>query len=210
MSDLDLDRLGDVWRQQPDPAEMQRLQRTGLAVARRARFGAIVDICAAVAVAGLVVILVLANPRFQTIVMGSAAILVLLGSNIRLRKLRKVELQGLTGTTEEMLDQSIARVETTLRHHKFTLYGAAPTILVTWLGFSAALGPPQRLFLAGLRDLPWFRPVMIGAAIAAVAGLTIYLMISIRRGRRELGRLKTMRDAYRLERNSSAPSPAAA
>ena len=37
MSDFDLDRLGDVWRQQPDPAEMERLQRTAAAVSRRAR-----------------------------------------------------------------------------------------------------------------------------------------------------------------------------
>ena len=33
MSDFDLDRLGDVWRQQPDPAEMERLRRTAIAVA---------------------------------------------------------------------------------------------------------------------------------------------------------------------------------
>ena len=45
MSDFDLDRLGDVWRQQPDPAEMERLQRTAIAVARRARLSAILDIC---------------------------------------------------------------------------------------------------------------------------------------------------------------------
>ena len=98
MSDFDLDRLGDVWRQQPDPAEMERLQRTAIAVARRARLAAILDVCTAVAVAAVVIILVITNPRIQTVVMGSAAILVLLGSNLRLRKLRQVELKGLTGS----------------------------------------------------------------------------------------------------------------
>jgi hypothetical protein len=205
MSDFDLDRLGDVWREQPDPAEMQRLQRTAIAVARRARLGAILDICAAVAVAVVVVILVLANPQPQTIVMGSAAVLVLLGSNIRLRKLRQVELKGLTGSTEDMLDQSITRVETTLRHHKFTLYGTPPTFLVTWLGFAAALGPRQSTILGRLGDLPGFRPMLLGAAIAALAGLAVYLIVSIRRGRHELDRLNMMRDAYRQERDSSAP-----
>ena len=90
MSDFDLDRLGDVWRQQPDPAEMQRLQRTAAAVARRARLSAIVDVCAAVAVAAVVIILVVTNPNTRTVVMGTAAILVLLGSNIRQRKLRRM------------------------------------------------------------------------------------------------------------------------
>jgi hypothetical protein len=204
MSDFDLDRLGDVWRQQPDPAEMERLQRTAIAVARRARLSAILDVCAAVAVAAVVVILVLANPRMQTAVMGTAAILVLLGSNIRLRKLRQVELKGLTGTTEDMLDQSIARVETTLRHHKFTFYGAPPLLLSIWLGFSIA-APRRELILGRLGEISWFRPISLGAGIAALAALAIFLIIFIRRGRRELNRLNAMRDSYREERDSSAP-----
>ena len=44
MTDFDLDRLGDVWRQQPDPAEMERLQRSAAAVSRRARWAQLVDI----------------------------------------------------------------------------------------------------------------------------------------------------------------------
>jgi len=205
MSDFDLDRLGDVWRQQPDPAEMERLQRTAIAVARRARLAAILDICTAVAVAAVVVILVITNPKTQTVVMGSAAILVLLGSNIRLRKLRQVELKGLTGTTEDMLDQSIARVETTLRHHKFTLYGTPPIFLVTWLGFAATEAPRHDSILGSLRDIPGFRPILPGAAIAGAVALAIFLIVSIRRGRRELNRLNAMRDAYRQERDAAAP-----
>lgn len=205
MGDFDLDRLGDVWRQQPDPAEMERLQRTAIAVARRARFAAILDVCAAIAVAAVVIILVITNPKTQTIVMGSAAILVLLGSNIRLRKLREVQLRELTGTTENMLDQSIARAETTLRHHKFTLYGAPPLFLAIVLGFNAAAAPRPESLLAGLRAIPWFRTASMAAGIAAMVGLAIYLVIAIRRGRRELNRLNAMRDAYRQERDSSAP-----
>ena len=204
MSDFDLDRLGDVWRQQPDPAEMQRLQRTAIAVARRARLGAILDIGMALAVAMVVIILVLANPKAQTIVMGSAAILVLLGSNLRLRKLRQVELKQLTGTTEEMLDQSIERIETTLRHHKFTLYGIAPIFIASWV-FAKLGGPPPEAILGSLRQIPWFRPILFSAGIAAVVALAVFLLVSIRRGRRELDRLSVMRDAYNLERDSSTP-----
>jgi hypothetical protein len=205
MSDFDLDRLGDVWRQQPDPAELARLQRTAIAVARRARLSAILDICVAVAVAAVVIVLVASNPKTETFVMGSAAILVLLGSNIRLRKLRQVQLRELTGTTENMLDQSVARVETTLRHHRFTLFGAPPLFLVTLLGFNAFAAPRPQSFLATLRAIPWFRTGLMVGGVAAMVGLAIFLTFAIRRGRRELFRLTAMRDAYRQERDSAAP-----
>ena len=81
MTDFDLERLGDVWRQQPDPAEMERLQRAAAAVGRRARLSQIVDIVAAIGVAAVVIALVLSNPRTETFVMGAAAILILLYSN---------------------------------------------------------------------------------------------------------------------------------
>ena len=204
MSDFDLDRLGDVWREQPDPEEMQRLQRTAIAVARRARLSAILDVCAAIAVAAVVIFLVITNPQPKTVVMGSAAILLLLGSNVRLRRLRKIELKGLTGTTEDMLDQSITRIETTLRHHKFTLYGYPPVLTGTFI-FAAIVAPRRGSILGGLADIPWFRTLWLGTWIAALAGLALFLVFAIRRGRRELNRLNAMREAYRQERDSSAP-----
>jgi hypothetical protein len=205
MSDFDLDRLGDVWRQQPDPAEMERLQRTAIAVARRARIAAILDICAAVAVAAVVIVLVLANPKTETIVMGTAAILVLLGSNIRGRKLRRVELKGLTGTTEDMLDQSIARVETTVRYHKFSLYGTPLVFLGSWLGFASTAAPRADSILGSLRGNPWFRTSLLGIGIVGLVVVSVYFIVRIRRGGRELNRLNAMRDAYREECESSAP-----
>jgi hypothetical protein len=204
MVDFDLDRLGDVWRQQPDPEEMARLQRTAIAVARRARLSTILDVCAAVAVAAVVVFLVITNPKLQTMVMGSAAILVLLGSNIRLRRLRQVELRGLTGTTEDMLDQSITRVETTVRHHRFTLYTIPPVLLGTFI-FAATAAPERRAILGAFGDIAWFRTGVFAVSVAALIALAVYLIIFIRRGRRGLNRLNAMREAYRQERNSSVP-----
>jgi hypothetical protein len=202
MSDFDLDRLGDVWRQQPDPEEMQRLQRTAIAVARRARLAAIMDLCAAFAVAAVVIILVITNPKLQTVVMGSAAILVLLGSNIRLRRLRRIELMRLTGTTEDMLDQSIARVETTLRHHKFTLYAMPPVLLGTFI-FAASVAPERRAILGAFADIFWFRTLLFAASTTALVAFAIFVIFSLRRCRRELNRLNAMREAYREERDSS-------
>jgi hypothetical protein len=204
MSDFDLDRLGDVWRQQPDPAQMEQLQRTAIAVARRARLSAIMDVCAAVAVGAVVIFLVFTNPKLKTVVMGSAAIIVLLASNIRLRRLRQVELMGLTGTTENMLDQSITRVETTVRHHKFTLYTLPPVLLGTFL-FMATAAPERRAILGPLGEIPLFRGLLLGASVAALIGLAVYLLVFIGRGGRELNRLNAMREAYRHEGDSSAP-----
>lgn len=203
MTEIDLERLGDVWRQQPDPAEMERLQRTAAAVSRRARFAQIVDLGAAAAVAGVVILLVLANPSVRTLIMGGAAILVLLFGNIRQRKLRQVELRSLTGGTEEMLDQSIERIETTVRHHRFGLVTMGPVLLVAFLFASAAerrSGP----ILGPLRDAPWFPYLWIGGWIAVLAGVILFSSFSIRRGRRELERLYAMREAYRQERESTS------
>lgn len=195
MSDFDLDRLGDVWRQQPDPAEMERLRKSAAAVQRRARVAQVIDVATAVIVAALVIVLVASNPRPDTILIGSAAILVLLGSNMRLRKLRRVELSNLTGSTEDMLDQSIVRAETTLRHHRFGLVGVGPAFAVGLVVAAATRG----------RDLI---PTIQGGALAAlgvavVAAAFLYSLRGMRRARRELDRLKAMREAYRSEREST-------
>lgn len=200
MNDFDLDRLGDVWRQQPDPAEMDRLQRSAAAVSRRARFSQIVDALAAVATAGAVIFLVSLNPRTDAFLMGAAAILVLLYGNVRQRRLRQVELRSLTGNAENMLQQSVERVETTLRHHRLTLLALGPACLVGVLFGVVAV---DRSGISALRDTPLLRAVLGGGAFAALVAFSLFMLFAIRRGRRELERLKALRDAYREERESA-------
>jgi hypothetical protein len=198
MTDFDLDRLGDVWRQKLDPAEMERLQRTAAAVGRRARIAQILDILAGAAVSVVVIFLVWTNPRFETFLLGGAAILVLLVSNMRLRKLRQVELRSLAGSTEDMLDQSINRLETTLKYKRFSLIATGPALVVGFLLAWAAGAYP------GVMVLPALRLVWRGTTIALLAGVVVFLVIAIRRERRELQRLRAMRESYRLEGESSA------
>lgn len=206
MSDFDLDRLGDVWRQQPDPAEMERLRKSAAAVSRRARLAQVIDIGAALAVSAVVVLLVAANPKLGTVLLGAAAILVLLGSNIRLRRLRQVELQTLAGSTEDMLDQSIQRLEATLRYRWFTLAAAGPALLIGMM-MGARSGGSNRLvaLFPPLGEIMKHRFLLEGiiAAIVVVVGLLI--LRSIVRARRELQRLETMREVYRSERESTGP-----
>jgi hypothetical protein len=204
MNEFDLDRLGDVWRQQPDPAELERLLRTAAAVRRRARLASIVDVGAAVIVGVVVVLLVLSSPKADTIAIGSAAILILLISNIRLRRLREVELRSLAGTTEAMLDQSIERVESTLRYRRFVLVGAGPALLIGYMVASSA-GRTFGATMDSLSGIPGFRIAWAAAWLAVLIGTVLFVALSIRRSRRELERLRAMRDAYRQEGESARP-----
>jgi hypothetical protein len=200
MTDFDLDRLGDVWRQQPDAAELERLRRSAAAVARRARFARIVDIGGAIGVGALVIALVALNPTIKTSAMGAAAILVLLGGNIRQRRLRKVELESLTDSTEDMLDQSIERIETTLRHSGFMLIAAVPVTLVGLI-FMTVVGRD----LDSMVGIAFRSPALRMVALAAFAGTVAFLLFAIRRNRRELDRLRALRESYHQEREESAP-----
>jgi TRAP-type C4-dicarboxylate transport system permease large subunit len=205
MNDLDLDRLGDVWRQQPDPEEMARLQRTAAAVGRQARLGQLIDVGAALAVAVVVTLLVLSNPQTNTLLMGGAAILVLLVSQVRQRKLRQVELRGLAGGTEEMLDQSIERVDATLKRTRFSLFAIGPGFLIGWIFMNSVTDQPVRGFLPSSFDELWVRLLWNGVIAIVLVAVGVYSARSIRRGRNELERLIAMRNAYREERESTAP-----
>jgi len=204
MTDLDLDRLGDVWRQQPDPAELEELRRTAEAVRSRARWAQVIDVVAAVVVSGVVLLLVLSNPRTDTVVVGAGAILILLVSQIRQRRVRQIELKSLTGTTEEMLDQSIGRIQTTIRHSRFTLLAMGPGLIVGYLVASAA-GRSVGSVAGPLSDVPLFRAVWVGAAIVLIAAAALGFVVKLGRLQRELDRLNAMREFYRDERESTGP-----
>lgn len=197
MTDLDLERLGDVWRQQPDPEELDRLRRTALAVSRRARLQQVLDLVAAVVVASVVLFLVVSSGRTGTVLMGCAAILVLLVSHVRQRRMRQIELRSLSGTTEDMLDQSIERVETAVRHHRFSLIAIGPVLALALL--FAATAEEDGALLGAVSGAPLLRAVWFGVALALIAGIPLFLLFAVRRGRRELERLWAMRNSYRAE-----------
>ncbi|HST36489.1 MAG TPA: hypothetical protein VLK25_07665 [Allosphingosinicella sp.] len=199
MSDFDLDRLGDVWRQQPDPAELEALRRSAEAVRRRARWSQLIEVAAALVVAGLVVVLALSNPERDILVAGGAAIVILLYSLIRQRRLREAELHGLTGSAEEMIDQSIFRVEATLKRAKF---GAVmmPAGLIFGLSFGylidrGSAGRPMTWY----HGQPGLAAIVLALACASLGIATILLFRSMRKSRQELERLTGLREAYRKE-----------
>ncbi|HTU12454.1 MAG TPA: hypothetical protein VMG08_16305 [Allosphingosinicella sp.] len=203
MTDFDLDRLGDVWRQDPDPGETERLRKSAAAVARRARVTQVIDIAAAVGVAAIVILLVLSNPKTDTLLIGAGAIAVLLGSNIRLRKLRQVELRNLTGSTEDMLDQSIARIEATLRYRRFSIAAIGPAFLIGLLVASMSENRRLASIFPALENWPLLRFLWMGLGVAVVAVGTLFALRAMRRNRAELERLRAMREAYRHEGESS-------
>jgi len=202
MTDFDLDRLGDVWRQQPDPAELEMLRRSAAAVSRRARWAQLFDIFAAIAVAAVVLFMVFANPQRTTVLMGSAAILVLLYGNIRARRIRQLELRSLTGTSENMLDQSIERLEATLKYHRISLVGFGPAIALGLLFAASASLRTNDDMISLVRSSPTILVLLRIGGVLAMAGIVTYLLFAIRRGRRELQRLIAMRESFREERDS--------
>ena len=201
--DFDLDRLGDVWRQRPDPKELEALRRSAETVRRRARWGQIVEVVAAVVVSAVVLLLVLSNPRTDTVVVGTGAILILLVSQIRQRRQRKLELMSLTGTAEQMLDQSIARIQTTVRQNRWTLAAMGPGFAIGWLvAFSAERSADGMLDV--LPEDPLLRTIWLGSALGLLAAAAFVFLIKIRRQTRELDRLLAMRAFYREEDERAA------
>ena len=199
MSEIDLDRLGDVWRAEPDPAEIERLRRSADAVRRSARFGQVADFSLAFIVSAVVIALIISNPRVETALIGGAAILYMLFSTVRQRRLRALELATLSGSTEHMLDQSIARTRATIRGARFNLL-TTPLGLPIGVAFGAALDRGQG---SGIYERVISEP-LIGAIIAivlllATAAICIHLIRVGRRARRELERLLRLRDAYAVE-----------
>jgi uncharacterized membrane protein YjjB (DUF3815 family) len=199
MNDLDLDRLGDVWRQRPDPAELDELKRAAEAVRRHARWGQVVDVVAAVAVAGVVLFLVLSNPTLDTLLVGGGAILILLITQIRSRRLRQQELRSLTGSVEQMLDQSIERVQATLKRARSGLVVLVPGVL---LGYFIAFVVERRSgteISERFNAQPGLSTIILIVAALAIAGAFVQVVTTLRKSRRELERLTALRDSYRQE-----------
>jgi hypothetical protein len=203
MTDLDLERLGDLWRQQPDPKELEELRRSAEAARKRARLAQVVDFLSALVVAAVVIVLVANNPEVETLVVGGGAIVVLLYSQIRQRRLRAVEIKSLTGTAEDMLDQSIARLEATQRRIRFQLFGFVPAFLLG-LGFAyMADARAAEAILGWMRSDLTPRLLTLAAAAVIVGWLALHSVRLLKRSRKELERLISLRNAFRQERESS-------
>ena len=199
MTDLDLERLGDVWRQRPDPAELEELKRTAERVRRRARWLQAIDLASAIIVSAVVLWLVLASPEVDTLIVGGGAIVVLLVSQIRSRRFRQQELRSLEGSAEQMLDQSIERVRASLKRARSGLIVFVPGLLLGGLvGYVAepGLGGTIRERIAAQPGLGTL--IMIVATVAIVLGF-VHLLRSVGRSRRELQRLTALRDSYRQD-----------
>ncbi len=202
IDDIDLDRLGDVWRQQPDPAEMARLRKTAAIVSRRARWGQLFDVVAAVAVAAVVIYLALSNPSRGTLGVSAILILILLWTQQRQRRLRAIEIKKLTGTSEEMLDQSLEQAEAVLKRTRSQLLFSPPAFV-----FGLALAALADRESA---DRLWEHISSIGSgqpiaviALAWLPAFILYSLMKIRSQRRQVERLAALRDAYRAERDAN-------
>ena len=205
MTDLDLERLGGVWRQRPDPAELERLQHAAETVRRRARWMQAVDVLAAIVVSGVVLWLVLSNPTTDTLVVGGGAILVLLVSQARSRRFWRQELRSLSGSAEEMLDQSIERVSATLRRARSTLILLPFAVLLGLLFAYVAMPSLEGGLVARINPQPGFRTALQALIGLVLAVALLHAIRTIRQSRRELSRLRALRESYRQEQDDIGP-----
>jgi hypothetical protein len=205
MRDFDLDRLGDLWREEPEPAEIAALQRSARRARGRARLAAGIDAFVAVLLAGAVIAIVAISPQPRTLLLGGAAILVLLMGHIRKRRYREIELQALSTDSSAMLDQSIARIEARRNRTRLGLLAIGPATLLGILFAGAAdEGTSGELFQRIWADPELRRAVFVGAVVALGAAV-LQMAATWRRSGRELTRLRELRAAYRKEEDPQPP-----
>jgi hypothetical protein len=198
MTDFDLDRLGELWRKDPEPAEIERMRRSAAAISRRARRAQLADTLGTIVTSIAMLALTILNRNPKTLLVAVAGMLLLLISFVRNRKLREAEIRMLTGTTEEMLDQSIERARSTRKRMRFNLLAAPLMIPVVVLLLS--IRGAARGILATKFHIPPGTPWIIAGIVAILlAAMTIGYARSFRRSGEELERLLRLRGAYRRE-----------
>lgn len=207
MTDFDLDKLGELWRKEPDADEMRALQRSAERVMHRAKLAQIMDTVLTGLAAGIVLMLVAYNPSVRTAVVGMAAILIMLWTQIHRRRLRQWELQSLASDPQTMIERSILRLQATLKRTFLGLLFIGPaTILGVFFAFTVEqAGQQQSLWLREAE--PEVRKAVIAAGIGMLGGVVVHAIRTLIRGRRELARLVNLRDAYRAEQQDSSSSP---
>lgn len=207
MNDFDLDRLGSLWRTEPAAEEMRKLKRSADLAKRKALWLTILDYTLAVVTIGAVLLILTVNPKFEAVLVGGAAVFVMITSLLRRRRLRRIELQGLVGDTESMLESSIVRLESTVKRAKSGLMVIGPSIFLGLLfGFIVDKGGGGAA-LPTIEGEAWRGVVVRGLVIFIVVATITQLVLSIRRSRAEIDRLTQLRDAFRLEHEGKSPEP---
>lgn len=202
MSDLDLDRLGELWRKELDAEAIEALRRKADAVKRRARWATIFDHILAALIVVTVLLIIFSDPRLGIVFVGGVAIVFLVLSQLRQRRYRRLELEGLAGGTEAMLDQLIARSEATLKRASSSLFLIGPaTVLGVLFGLAADQDRAGGFFAQ--RDGDPLQILLVPLAVLVLAVILIHLYRTVRRSRRELERLTELRESYSAENAAS-------
>lgn len=205
MNDFDLERLGSLWRTEPAAEEMRALKRSADLARRKARWLTILDYALAAVTIGAVLLILAVNPRPEALLVGGAAVLVMVTSLLRRRRLRQFELQGLVGDTESMLESSIVRIDATVKRAKSGLMVIGPSIVLGLLFAFIVDRGGGGAALPSIEGGAWRGLVVRGLFIFIVVVTVVQLVLSIRRSRAELNRLVQMREAFRQEHERSRP-----
>lgn len=203
MSDIELDPLVTLWRQELDADGLRALHRSAQAANRRARFAALFDYAVAAVLIGAIAVAIALYPVPEVVAAGALVAAMLAWGQLRQRRLRQAELQSLKGDMLAMLDAALASNEAALKRAAFGLVLIGPaTLMGAMLAFvldtkgGAELASPSALG-------PLTGTILAGAAAFALLAAVVRLTVTIRRRRREMQRLLEMRDSYLKELESS-------
>jgi hypothetical protein len=206
VSDLDLERLGELWRGDPQPEAIEELRRAAAAAKRRGPVKTMLDYALAVVMAAAVLFIIAVDRQVDTAFVGAVALLMLIFGQLRQRRFRRLELESLSGDTSSMIDQSIERVEATFKHASQGLLLLPPAItLGIVLGFVS--DDATRPFFSRLGDNPLSALLLAAIMFIALPAMVVHLILTKRRSRRELERLHALREAYRKEENEADLAP---
>jgi hypothetical protein len=205
MTEFDLDRLGSLWRQDPEPAEIERLRQSARKVSRRARLAQAADAAGTLAVSVSLIIIALVNRRADATAVIGTIIAFLFYSSLRNRKLRELEVKAATGSTQEMLDQAIARGEGVLKRIRANLVASIIALpLMGLLLLTLEHGPGRNLARRYFEHS--HIPLVVDFVILVLVGwIVVQTLVTVRNTRREVRQLRALREAFQTEEDESQP-----
>jgi Mn2+/Fe2+ NRAMP family transporter len=201
VTDFDLERLGELWREQPDPEEVERQRLAAREVARKARRAELAENVLAALTLLVILAVVSINPGTVSYGLGVLTAFLIVSSQLRQRRFRRAEIVSLTGETPTMLDRAIVRLEATLRRTRFGMLVIGPATAVGAF-FALSVDRPGE----GTRILTFSQGtasvVIIILSTVVLLATILHLHSTMKKSQAELDRLRELRESYRVEQDA--------
>ena len=200
MNDADFQEFADLWTE-PDPGEEEAVEALVRNARRQGRLMAWADIALAVVIIGGGIGATLLQPTITT----AAIVFLLIGSttwlNLQRRKLRQMTRTLATGDRVSFIDASILIARANLR--RVTLGMAMlPFLILLAIGFKISLRSGGQIGNPAEALLIWAQSTRGIITLTLMSGFVAFMSRSRFKLKRELRRLRHLRDEYESEAES--------